>query len=127
MEWAFAGFFLASAVYLVWTVLWCRSARAELHRVERSIAEWAGPELGLHELAALADHLAPLLLFETYERGAVAVSASGHLTAEGRSGGRGFCSALLAAIEARPGGDRGPAGRRSAHGGGRVEEAARTG
>ncbi|MFG2843400.1 TIGR04222 domain-containing membrane protein [Kitasatospora sp. NPDC048296] len=103
--WAFAGFLLVSAAYLVWTVLWCRSAQEELYRAERSVTEPAGPELELYELAAVADHLAELLLFEAYERGAVNVSASGYLTAEGRSGGRSFYSALLAALEARPGGD----------------------
>ncbi|MFF2144579.1 TIGR04222 domain-containing membrane protein [Kitasatospora sp. NPDC058190] len=103
--WAFAGFLLVSAAYLVWTVLWCRSAQEELYRVERSVTEPAGPELELYELAAVADNLAVLLLFEAYERGTVGVSASGYLTAEGRSGGRSFYSALLAGIEARPGAD----------------------
>ncbi|MGW3042133.1 TIGR04222 domain-containing membrane protein [Kitasatospora sp. NPDC001159] len=101
--WVFLGSFLASVAYLVWTVRWCRSAREELYRVERSITEPAGPELEPYELAVVADNSAELLLFEAYERGAVGVRASGHLTAEGRSGGRSFHSALLAAIEARPG------------------------
>ncbi|MFF2076013.1 TIGR04222 domain-containing membrane protein [Kitasatospora sp. NPDC058162] len=99
------GLLVFLAAYLVGTALWCRAARAELYRVERSLAGPPEAELEVYELAGIADHLAQLLLLEAFERGAVSVRGGGYLVAEGRPGGRGFYAALLAAAEARTDGD----------------------
>ncbi|MET8629681.1 hypothetical protein ABZW30_39150 [Kitasatospora sp. NPDC004669] len=79
--------------------------RARLYRVERSIAEVVEPELDVLELAAVADHLAHLVLFRECERGAVSASATGVLRATAGADGEGFHGAVVAAIEARPGRD----------------------
>ncbi|MER7844922.1 TIGR04222 domain-containing membrane protein [Kitasatospora sp. NPDC096077] len=109
---AFLVLFVGMTAYLGWTVLWYRTARAELYRSERAGAGPESeskpepkPELTLEELAATAGHSAQLLLYEAVERGAVAAGADGRLTVLERPGGDGLRTAVPTVVESCPGGD----------------------